>query len=185
MLKFDHLTAAQDLVRNANNDHDRLLVQLLETMTSRIVQLEMQVNEFGQWRANADTTGARLDRLEARLDQFDCSDQASFNDRVLEVLEVRSGTARVALGLSTPDIHEAVLSVIEDNSGTVYSHIEAEIEEKIDVFTQSYSFTEAVAEAVKGSVAEVVEEIIEDRISTDFLDADAADVVRKGLRSIL
>jgi hypothetical protein len=161
MLKFDHLTAAQDLVRHANSEQDRLLVQLLETMTSRIVQLE------------------------ARLDQFDCSDQASFNDRVLEVLEVRSGTARVALGLSTPDIHEAVLSVIEDNSGTVYSHIEAEIEEKIDVFSQSYSFSEAVAEAVKGSVAEVVEEIIEDRISTDFLDADATDVVRKGLRSLL
>jgi hypothetical protein len=173
MLKFDHLTAAQDLVRNANNDRDRLLVQLLETMTSRIVQLEAQVNEFGQWRANADT------------DQFDCNDQAPFNDRVLEVLEVRSGTARVALGLSTPDIHEAVLSVIEDNSGTVYSHIEAEIEEKIDTFSQSYSFSEAVAEAVKGSVAEVVEEIIEDRISTDFLDADATDVVRKGLRSLL
>jgi hypothetical protein len=161
MLRSDHLTAAQDLVRHANSERDRLLVQLLETMTSRIVQLE------------------------ARLDQFDCNDQASFNDRVLEVLEVRSGTARVALGLSTPDIHEAVLSVIEDNSGTVYSHIEAEIEEKIDTFSQSYSFSEAVAEAVKGSVAEVVEEIIEDRISTDFLDADATDVVRKGLRSLL
>jgi hypothetical protein len=161
MLKFDHLTAAQDLVRNANNDRDRLLVQLLETMTSRIVQLE------------------------ARLDQFDCSDQASFNDRVLEVLEVRSGTARVALGLDDADIERRVLGTIEDNSYSVFTHIEAELEEKMDTFTQSYGFSEAVAEAVKGSVAEVVEEIIEDRISTDFLDADATDVVRKGLRSIL
>jgi hypothetical protein len=161
MLKFDHLTAAQDLVRHANSEQDRLLVQLLEAMTSRIVQLE------------------------ARLDQFDCSDQASFNDRVLEVLEVRSGTARVALGLSTPDIHEAVLSVIEDNSGTVYSHIEAELEEKIDVFTQSYSFTEAVAEAVKGSISEVVEEIMEEKLDPELFHADAGDIVRKGLRSIL
>ena len=161
MLKFDHLTAAQDLVRHANSEQDRLLVQLLETMTSRIVQLE------------------------ARLDQFDCNDQAPFTDRVLEALEVRSGTARVALGLDDADIERRVLSTIVENSYSVYSHIEAEIEEKIDTFSQSYSFSEAVAEAVKGSVAEVVEEIIEDRISTDFLDADAADVVRKGLRSIL
>jgi hypothetical protein len=185
MLKFDNLTSAQDLVRHANSEHDRLLVQLLETMTSRIVQLEAQVNEFGQWRANADTTGARLDRLEARLDQFDCNDQAPFNDRVLEVLEVRSGTARVALGLDDADIERRVLGTIEDNSYSVFAHIEAELEEKIDTFSQSYSFSEAVAEAVKGSVAEVVEEIIEDRISTDFLDADATDVVRKGLRSLL
>ena len=46
MLKFDHLTAAQDLVRHANNDKDRLLVQLLTTMTERIHQLEMQVFEM-------------------------------------------------------------------------------------------------------------------------------------------
>lgn len=46
MLKFDNLTAAQDLVRHANNDKDRLLVQLLTTMTERIHQLEMQVFEM-------------------------------------------------------------------------------------------------------------------------------------------
>lgn len=46
MLKFDHLTAAQDLVRHANNDKDRLLVQLLTTMTDKIHQLEMQVFEM-------------------------------------------------------------------------------------------------------------------------------------------
>jgi len=108
-----------------------------------------------------------------------------FDERVLEVLDVRSGTAREALGLDDADVERWILATIEENSGTVYSHIEAEIEEKIDTFAQSYSFSEAVAEAVKGSVAEVVEEIIEDRISTDFLDADATDVVRKGLRSLL
>ena len=46
MIKFDHLTAAQDLVRHANNDKDRLLVQLLTTMTDKIHQLEMQIFEM-------------------------------------------------------------------------------------------------------------------------------------------
>jgi hypothetical protein len=46
MIKFDHLTSAQDLVRNANNDRDRLLVQLLTTMADKIHQLEMQVFEM-------------------------------------------------------------------------------------------------------------------------------------------
>jgi len=161
MLKFDHLTSAQDLVRHANSEHDRLLVQLLETMTSRIVQLE------------------------ARLDQFDCNDQAPFTDRVLEALEVRSGTARVALGLDDADIERRVLGTIEDNSYSVFAHIEAELEEKMDTFTQSYGFSEAVAEAVKGSISEVVEEIMEEKIDPDLFHADAADVVRKGLRSIL
>jgi hypothetical protein len=161
MLKFDHLTAAQDLVRNANNDRDRLLVQLLETMTSRIVQLE------------------------ARLDQYDGDDQAPFNDRVLEVLEVRSGTARVALGLDDADIERRVLGTIEDNSYSVFTHIEAELEEKMDTFTQSYGFSEAVAEAVKGSISEVVEEIMEEKLDPELFHADAGDIVRKGLRSIL
>jgi hypothetical protein len=46
MSKFDHLTSAQDLVRNANNDKDRLLVQLLTTMTERTNQLEARL-QFG------------------------------------------------------------------------------------------------------------------------------------------
>ena len=48
MLKFDNFSATQDFVRNAAFDRDRLLVQLLTTMTDRIVKLEQQVNEFGQ-----------------------------------------------------------------------------------------------------------------------------------------
>ena len=46
MIKFDHLTAAQDIVRHANTDRDRLLVQLLTTMTDKIYQLEMKIFEL-------------------------------------------------------------------------------------------------------------------------------------------
>jgi hypothetical protein len=46
MLKFDHLTAAHDVIRSATSDKDRLLVQLLTTMTDKIHQLEMQVFEM-------------------------------------------------------------------------------------------------------------------------------------------
>ena len=46
MLKFDHLTAAHDVIRSANSDKDRLLVQLLTTMTDKIHQLEMQIFEM-------------------------------------------------------------------------------------------------------------------------------------------
>ena len=161
MLKFDHLTAAQDLVRHANNDHDRLLVQLLTTMTDRIHQLELQVNEFGQWRNNADQTALRLAQMEVRLDRLSdltVGDQlAPFDERVLEVLDVRSGTA--------------------------FEHLEAEIEEKLEGFTDSCAFNEAVEEAVKGSIEQALDGLLHDAI----IDAvgDAEDIVRKGLRSIL
>ena len=46
MLKFDHLTAAHDVIRSATSDKDRLLVQLLTTMSDKIHQLEMQVFEM-------------------------------------------------------------------------------------------------------------------------------------------
>jgi hypothetical protein len=46
MLKFDHLTAAHDVIRSATSDKDRLLVQLLTTMTDKIHQLEMQIFEM-------------------------------------------------------------------------------------------------------------------------------------------
>lgn len=165
MLKFDHLTAAQDLVRHANNDKDRLLVQLLTTMTDRIVQLEQQVNEFGQWRNNADHTAIRLNELEAGLGKLTDLTAGGlldpFDERVLEVLDVRSGTA--------------------------FSHIEAEIDEKLCDFTESYSFTEAVAEAVEGSIGEQVKQKLDDILHDAIIDAigDAEDIVRKGLRSIL
>jgi hypothetical protein len=165
MLKFDHLTAAQDLVRHANSDHDRLLVQLLTTMTERIVRLEQQVNEFGQWRNNADTTAIRLNELEAGLGKL---------------------TDLTAGGLLDP-FDERVLQVLDVRSGTAFEHLEADIDEKLSDFIDSYSFTEAVAEAVEGSIGEQVKQKLDDILHDAIIDAigDAEDIVRKGLRSIL
>ena len=161
MLKFDNLTAAQDLVRHANNDKDRLLVQLLTTMTERIHQLEMKI--------------------------FEMADPAPFDDRVLEVLDVRSGSARAALGIEDADVQRWMLSVIEENSGEVFGHIEAEIEEKIDGLLEGHAFHEAVTEAVQGSLHGIVEEILDGILPDAITDAlgDPEDIVRKGLRSIL
>jgi hypothetical protein len=169
MLKFDHLTAAQDLVRHANNDRDRLLVQLLETMTDRIVQLE-----------------ARLDRLS----DLTVGDQlGSFDERVLNVLDVRSGSARAALQLEDTDVQRWMMSAIEENSGEAFAHIEAEIEEKLEGFIESHSFNEAVADAVRtvSGLGSTIEEVLEDVLHDAILNAigDPEDIVRKGLRSIL
>lgn len=168
MLKFDHLTAAQDNVRHANNDKDRLLVQLLTTMSAKIHQLEMKI--------------------------FEMADPAPFDERVLDVLNVRSGSARDALGLGSYTAGEdpapfdaRVLSVIEENSYEAYGHIEAEIEEKLADFTESHCFTEAVAEAASSCLSSKVEEILDGILHDAIVDAigDAEDIVRKGLRSIL
>jgi hypothetical protein len=165
MLKFDNLAAANIHAHSATSDRDRLLVQLLPTMIDRIVQLELQVNEFGQWRANADTTAIRLNELEDGLgklhDQTVGDQLAPFDERVLEVLDVRSGTA--------------------------FEHLEAEIDEKLSDFIDSYSFTEAVAEAVEGSIGEHVKQKLDDILYDAIIDAigDPEDIVRKGLRSIL
>jgi hypothetical protein len=169
MLKFDHLTSAQDLERHATADKDRLLVQLLTTMTDRIVQLE-----------------ARLDRLS----DLTVGDQlASFDERVLEVLDVRCGSARDALGLSDAVTDKLVLSAIEENSGEAFAHIEAEIEEKLEGFIESHSFNEAVADAVRtvSGLGSTIEEVLEDVLHDAILNAlgDPEDIVRKGLRSIL
>ena len=175
MLKFDHLTAAQDLVRHANNDKDRLLVQLLTTMTDRITQLE-----------------ARLDQstlLLAQLRDSEGDQLQSFDERVLEVLDVRSGSARAALQLEDTDVQRWMLSAIEENSSEAFSHIEAEIEEKLEGFLESHSFNEAVSDAVRtvsglsSTIEEVLEDILHDAIITAM--GDAEDIVRKGLRSIL
>lgn len=142
MIKFDNLTSAQDIVRHANTDRDRLLVQLLTTMSEKIHQLEMQV--------------------------FEMTDKP-------EQLPVIDGD------------HQLVLSAIEENSCEVYGHIEAEIEEKLEGFLESYSFIEAVADAVKGSLGDIVEQTLDDLLPDAITTAlgDAEDIVRKGLRSIL
>lgn len=173
MLKFDHLTSAQDLVRHANNDKDRLLVQLLETMTDRIVQLE-----------------ARLDQstlLLAQLRDGEGDQLLDFDERVLNVLDVRSGSARAALQLEDTDVQRWMMSAIEENSGEAFSHIEAEIEEKIGALLEGHEFAEAVTDAVQGSLHGIVEEILDGLLHDAIIDAigDPEDIVRKGLRSIL
>jgi len=163
MIQFDHLTAAQDNVRHANTDRDRLLVQLLTTMS------------------------AKIHKLETQLESLNRNDQASFDERVLEVLDVRSGSARDALGLEDADVQRWMLSAIEENSHEAFGHIEAEIEEKLEGFLESYSFAEAVTDAVKGSLHGVVEEILDGVLHDAIIEAmgDPEDIVRKGLRSIL
>jgi hypothetical protein len=163
MLRFDSFSATQDFVRNAALDRDRHLVQLLTTMTERITQLEQQVLELGS------------------------ANPASFDERVLEVLDVRSGTAREALGLEDADVERWILATIEENSGTAFSHIEAEVEEKIDALLEGHAFHEAVTDAVQGSLHGIVEEILDGLLHDAIIEAigDPEDIVRKGLRSIL
>ena len=157
MIKFDHLTAAHDVIRSATSDKDRLLVQLLTTMTDKIHQLEVRIEK----------TAERIYQLEVRIDEIDAAAPAP--------LPVIDGD------------HELVLSAIEDNCHEVFGHIEAEIEEKLEGFLESYSFAEAVTDAVKGSLSGIVEEVLEDILHDAIIEAmgDPEDIVRKGLRSIL
>ena len=191
MSKFDTLSSANILALNAASDRDRLVVHLFNEMAQKISYLELQVNEFGQWRDNADQTALRLAQMEVRLDKLSdltVGDQLdSFDERVLNVLDVRSGSARAALQLEDTDVQRWMMSAIEENSGEAFSHIEAEIDEKLCDFTDSYSFTEAVAEAVEGSIGEQVKQKLDDILHDAIIDAigDPEDIVRKGLRSIL
>jgi len=174
MLKFDSYSATQDFVRNAALDRDRHLVQLLTTMTERITQLEEQLDYT-------------IVKLEARLDGLDSTNPRTFDERVLEVLDVRSGTAREALGLDDADVERWILATIEENSGEAFGHIEAEVEEKIDALLEGHTFAEAVTEAVEGSLHGIVQTILDDILADAITDhlGDAEDIVRKGLRSIL
>ena len=155
-MRTDNLQSAIDTARHARGDRDAQLVQLLDQMVSRIVQLE-----------------ARLDQLS---DLTVGDGEGPFDARVIAVLEDRDTACRAALSLGWDDIERQVLSTIEENSYSVYTHIEAEIEEKLDSLTQSYGFAEAVEEAVKGSIVQTVEDVIEEQ---------AEDIVRKGLSAII
>lgn len=114
-------------------------------------------------------------------------DGQPFQERVLEVLDVCSGTARDKLLLGREGLEEAVIAIIEDRSGDVYSAIEAEIESKLEEFSDSYSFTQAVEDAVKTAVQEAVAEALDNLLHDAIIDAvgDAEDIVRKGLRQLL
>ncbi len=166
MINTDNLNSCIDLANGASADLHRTMLHTMQQMADRITQLE-----------------ARLDRLS---DLTVGDGESDFDERVIEVLERRSMSACEILGvLDDNDLERRILSTIEDNSYTVYTHIEAELEEKLDALTQSYGFAEAVKEAVEGSIVQTVEELIEERISADLLGADAEDVVRKGLRHLI
>lgn len=169
MTKFDHLSSANILALNAASDRDRLVVHLLTEMSDRIHQLETRLDKLSDL-----TVGDQL---------------ASFDERVLDVLDVRSGSARAALGLEDTDVQRWMMSAIEENSGEAFSHIEAEIEEKLEGFIESHSFNEAVADAVRtvSGLGSTIEEVLEDVLHDAILNAlgDPEDIVRKGLRSIL
>lgn len=191
MAKYDDLSSANTLAHSATSDRDQLLVHLFTEMAQKISYLEQQVNEFGQWRNNADHTAIRLNELEAGLGKLTDLTAGGlldpFDERVLQVLEVRSGSARAALMLEDTDVQRWMMSAIEENSGEAFSHIEAEIEEKLADFTDSHSFSEAVDEAMRSGLSRAVEEALEGLLADAITDhlGDAEDIVRKGLRSIL
>tara|TARA_R110000868_G_scaffold392806_1_gene663585 strand:- start:260 stop:775 length:516 start_codon:yes stop_codon:yes gene_type:complete len=171
MAKYDNLSSANTLAQHATLDRDRLVVHLFTEMSQKISYLEQQVNEFGQWRDNADQTALRLAQMEVRLDQS-----------TLLLAQLRDGDGDQLLPFA-----DRVLAVIEDSSYTAFTHIEAEIDEKLADFIDSYSFTEAVAEAASTSLSSKVEEILDGLLHDAIIDAigDPEDIVRKGLRSIL
>lgn len=168
-MTIENLQDAITVTRHARGDRDAQLVQLLEKMEDRISQLE-----------------ARLDRLS---DLTVGSDDQPFDEKVLAVLRVRSGSSREALGLDDADVERWMLSVIEENSHTVFTHIEAEIEEKLEVFLESHSFNEAISDAVKtvSGLSSTVEEVLDGLLHDAIIDAigDPEEIVRKGLRSII
>lgn len=170
---IENLQDAVTVARHAQGDKDAQLIQLLEAMAKRIRDLEV-----------------RLDRL-SDLTVGDTENALSFPDKVLEVIEVRSGTIRTALGITDEDdrddsdFERRVIDAIDERSYSVFCAIEAEIDSKLESFSEGHAFAEAVTEAVKDTIAATVEELIDDHISTDFVGTDAEDVVRKGLRSIL
>ncbi len=197
-MKTTYLQSAIECATAAQTDRDSQLLRIIETMADRITLLEARLDRLSDLTVGDGETRFEdrvIEVLEVRsgsirelLSLPDNGDrhESDFEDQVLEALERRSMSACEILGvLDDSDLERRILSTIEDNSYTVYTHIEAELEEKLDTLTQSYQFAEAVKEAVEGSIAQTVEELIEDRISLDFIGTDAEDVVRKGLRSIL
>lgn len=144
---FESIKSAADIAEQHQLRTIRLLVQALEQMERRVRDLE-----------NAQP-----------------KDDDDFSEKVLEVLAVRSGSAREAL-----DFDDHVLRAIEDNSYTTFTHLEAEIDEKLDQMTQSYGFAEAVEEAVKGSIVSTVEDVI-----SELGVIDPEEIVRQGLKAII
>ena len=169
MAKYDNLSSANTLAQHATLDRDQLVVHLFTEMAQKISYLEQEISKL-----NDLTAGGLLN---------------PFDERVLQVLEVRSGSARAALQLVDTDVQRWMMSAIEENSGEAFSHIEAEIEEKLEGFIESHSFNEAVSDAVRtvSGLSSTIEEVLDGLLHDAIIDAigDAEDIVRKGLRSIL
>jgi hypothetical protein len=165
MAKYDNLSSANTLAQHATLDRDQLVVHLFTEMAQKISYLEQQVNEFGQWRDNADQTALRLAQMEVRLDKL----------------------SDLTVGDEMAPFADRVLAVIEDSSYTAFTHIEAEIEEKLSDFLDSHSFIEAAADAAREGMSGKIEEVLDDVLHDAIIDAigDPEDIVRKGLRSIL
>jgi ABC-type transporter Mla subunit MlaD len=113
----------------------------------------------------------KIHQLEARLDQ---------SNELLAQLRDKDGDQLLPFA-------DRVLAVIEDSSYTAFTHIEAEIDEKLSDFLDSHSFIEAAADAARESLSGKIEEVLDDVLHDAILTAmgDAEDIVRKGLRSIL
>jgi hypothetical protein len=130
MAKYDNLSSANILAQNATSERDRLVVHLFTEMAEKNRQLETRL----------DHAILLLTELKAK----DGDQLLDFDERVLNVLDVRSGSARAALQLEDTDVQRWMMSAIEENSGEAFGHIEAEIEEKLEGFIESNAFTEAV-----------------------------------------
>jgi ABC-type transporter Mla subunit MlaD len=113
----------------------------------------------------------KIHQLEARLDQ---------SNELLAQLRDKDGDQLLPFA-------DRVLAVIEDSSYTAFTHIEAEIDEKLSDFLDSHSFIEAAADAAREGMSGKIEEVLDDVLHDAILTAmgDAEDIVRKGLRSIL
>jgi hypothetical protein len=188
MAKYDNLASANILTQHATSERDQLLVHLFTEMAQKICYLEQEIS---QWRNNADHTAIRLNELEAglgNLSDLTVGDELdSFDERVLNVLDVRSGSSRAALQLEDTDVLRWMMSAIEENSGEVFIHIEAEIDDKLIDFTDTCAFRDAVDEAISDGLTAKIEAALEGALHDAIIDAigDPEDIVRKGLRSIL
>lgn len=101
-------------------------------------------------------------------------------ERIMKLEAQLDHLSDLTVGDSDQTFEARVLSVIEENSYSTFTHLEAEIDEKLDQMTQSYGFAEAVEEAVKGSIVSTVEDVI-----SELGVIDPEEIVRQGLKAII
>lgn len=154
---FTPIMDAARVSEQSQNTVIRLLVQALDQLERRVRDLE---DDYDNAKPKSEDV---------------ISDALEFERNVLSVIECNNESVRIAL-----DFEARVLSVIEENSYTTFTHLEAEIDEKLDQMTQSYGFAEAVEEAVKGSIVSTVEDVI-----AELGVIDPEEIVRAGLKAII